>query len=106
MDYLLREESPLTEREWAEVDEVVSRVIAAQIVGRRFLSLFGPMGPGVQVVPIDRSPNFEIGGVDMIGQSNDAVTLSNRIYQKVPMLHRDFILVWRDLETSRTQGTP
>ncbi len=106
MDYLMREESPLTEREWSEVDEVVKRVVTAQIVGRHFLSLFGPMGPGVQVVAVDVSSDFETGESDMLGQNDDAVTLSNRIYQKVPMLHRDFIVFWRDIETSRTQGMP
>ncbi len=106
MDYLMRKDSPLTEREWSEVDEVVRRVITAQLVGRRFLSLFGPMGPGSQVVPVDLSLPFDTGESNMLGQSDEAVTISSRVYQKMPMLYRDFILFWRDIEASRTQGTP
>lgn len=106
MDYLSREQAPLNASEWAELDEAVRRVIANQVTGRRFLSLFGPVGAGVQVIPVDRTPGIDQGQVDMVGEVNDAVRLSSRIYQKVPMLHMDFMVFWRDIESSRTQGVP
>ncbi len=106
MDYLMREQSPLNEREWDELDHAVRHVVSEQIVGRRFLSLFGPMGAGVQVVAIDQSPNLKTGHVGMSGTNDDVINADHRIYQKVPTIYRNFMLLWRDIETSRSQGTP
>ncbi|POB11131.1 family 1 encapsulin nanocompartment shell protein [Sulfobacillus sp. hq2] len=106
MEFLQRDQAPLNEREWALLDEAVRRVIAQQVTGRRFLSLFGPVGSGVQVIPVDRTPPSGQGQVDMVGETNDAVRLAHRLYQKIPLLHRDFLVFWRDIESARAQGIP
>ncbi len=106
MDFLLRDDAPLNAHEWSELDQTVQRTLASQVVARRFLPLYGPLGAGVQVIPVDRTPSFASGDVDMVGQADDSVTLASRLYQKLPMLYMDFVLFWRDIEASRTQGIP
>ncbi|MHB1612507.1 MAG: family 1 encapsulin nanocompartment shell protein [Sulfobacillus sp.] len=106
MDFLLRAAAPLNAGQWAELDHAVRDMVRRQVVGRRFLNLYGPLGPQVQVIPTDRSPGFDVGQVDMVGPLDDPVALAGRIYQKVPMLHKDFILYWRDLEESGHTGLP
>ena len=90
--------------QWEELDRVVGDMVKRQVVCRRFLGLYGPLGSGVQVIPTDRFPELERGQVDMVGQHDDPVSLSGRVYQKIPLLHKDFVLYWRDLESSNLEG--
>ncbi|MCL4351754.1 MAG: bacteriocin family protein [Firmicutes bacterium] len=106
MDFLLRKDAPINETEWAELDDAVHQVVRRQLIGRRFLKLYGPLGAEVEVIPTDRSPGYDLGQVDMVGPDDDPVALAGRIYQKLPMLHKDFILFWRDLESSARRGLP
>lgn len=105
-DFLLRDDAPLSPLQWAELDRVVSDMVKRHVVCRRFLSLYGPLGSGVQVIPTDRFPELERGQIDMVGQHDDPVSLSGRVYQKIPLLHKDFVLFWRDLESSNREGIP
>ncbi len=106
MDFLLRQDAPINETEWAELDDTVHQVVRRQVIGRRFLQLYGPLGAEVEVIPTDRSPGYDLGQVDMVGPDDDPVALAGRIYQKLPMLHKDFLLFWRDLESSMHRGVP
>jgi len=104
--YLMRSDAPLTEPEWAALDERVLAVARRLVVGRRFLPLWGPLGPGFEVVPVQRVEGWDAGAVDMTGASDDPVTVAERIYLKLPLLHKDFVLVWRDMEQSQRVGVP
>lgn len=105
-DFLLRDDSPLHIGEWSEIDRVIRTVMTRELVGRRFLMLYGPLGAAVQVVPTNRYAGYDIGQVNMTGEVDDPVSLADRLYQRIPMLHKDFILFWRDIETSRSTGMP
>lgn len=104
MDVLNRGEAPINEKEWAEVTEATTRVARRQLVARRFLPLYGPLGGGVQVVQVDRTPSWDLAQVSMQGEAEDAVAQS-RLYQRVPVLSKDFLLDWRDLEQARSTGS-
>lgn len=51
-DYLMREAAPLSAEVWAQIDEMVVTVVKKNLVGRRFLPLVGPLGWGVEQVPV------------------------------------------------------
>ena len=51
-DYLMRDDAPFSEKEWAKLDELVVDVARKLLVGRRFIHLTGPLGVGVQTVPV------------------------------------------------------
>ena len=51
-DYLMRDAAPLAGDVWRAVDEMVATVISKNLVARRVLSLVGPLGWGVDVVPV------------------------------------------------------
>mgnify|MGYP001828542470 CR=1 FL=1 len=53
MDYLMRDDAPLTEAEWERLDELVVSTARRLLVGRRFIELAGPVGMGTQVMPLD-----------------------------------------------------
>ena len=68
-------------------------------MGRRFLTLFGPLGAGATDIPIeDISAKME----EQDGYSK----IKGRRYVQLPELHEDFIIYWRDIEHSNTTGQP
>jgi len=100
-DLLGREQAPLTAAQWSAFDATVVQVARRTLVGRRFISLFGPLGPGVQVAPNDVFLGRNEGVVDMLGEEEcDEVRAGQRRYLPLPILHKDFMIHWRDLAVS------
>jgi uncharacterized linocin/CFP29 family protein len=104
--FLLRDQAPLSEADWAALDAAVRQVARRLLVGRRILPLWGPVGPGLEVVPVHRLYGWDVGQVDMTGTTDDPVVIEDRIYVRLPMLHKDFVLYWRDLEQYRRLSVP
>lgn len=99
---LLRDESPLTEEEWKLLDETVVRVAGKQLVGRRFIDVFGPLGAGVQTVQQDIFAGVDVGDISILGQEDThPVHAETRSFVPLPMIYKDFWVYWRDLETAR-----
>lgn len=105
MDVLNRGEAPINEAEWTDAATRITRVARRQLVARQFLTLYGPLGSGTQVVAVDRTSGWDLAQVNMQGQDEDGVAVERR-YQRVPVLCKDFVLEWRDLDQSRSSGEP
>ena len=99
MDYLARESAPFSPEIWEEIDQAVIETAKKHLVCRRFLSIYGPLGPGTAGVTIDDTVKVEefIDGV---------ATVSGRRLIELPQLYEDFVLLWRDLEESEKNGAP
>lgn len=99
MDYLARESAPFSPEIWEEIDQAVIETAKKHLVCRRFLSIYGPLGPGTAGVTIDDTVKAEefIDGV---------ATVSGRRLIELPQLYEDFVLLWRDLEESEKNGAP
>ena len=95
-DFLSREEAPLSAEEWEKLDHLVIEVAKKQLVGRRFIDLFGPLGAGTQVVPV-----FAI-----TSPSSGSARIAERQYLPLLSHFEDFSLSWQDIETARQFGTP
>lgn len=107
VESLLRGDTPLSEEEWERLQEVVVRVARRRLVGRRFIDLYGPLGPGVQTVKYERFTNATPGALDFQGASSSgAIQVEASKYAPIPILYKDFALHWRDLEASRRFGVP
>ncbi len=110
-DYLMRDDAPLSASEWQQLDETVVGVARHLLVGRRFVSLTGPLGVGTQVVPLDTVSAgaaclHDESGCSCAGGECDVIEVSGRRFLALPLLHQDFRLAWRNIETSRQQGQP
>ncbi|HYY89431.1 MAG TPA: family 1 encapsulin nanocompartment shell protein [Chloroflexota bacterium] len=106
-DYLQREQAPLGPAEWAALDQVVVRTAQAVLVGRRFLSLVGPFGPGVEALPNDVVGGSVGGQIDLLGiAEGEAIAIERRRFLPLPLLYKDFWVHWRDLEASQQLGMP
>ena len=53
-DYLMRDAAPFGDEGWEKIDEMVVGVINRYLVGRRFVSMVGPLGWGVDYAPTFR----------------------------------------------------
>lgn len=85
---LMREAAPLSEAQWALVDETVRRVASRVLVGRRFLSLYGPLGFGTYIVPLY---TYAV---------QEAEPVRAKITRQLPLatVEQDFAISVRDLE--------
>lgn len=92
--------------EWGKLQRVVHETIERHLVGRKFIEVYGPLGTGVQCVPLDTYAIPSWASVDMLGEGNDAIHSLKRDIAHIPLIYKDFWLFWRDLEASKKCETP
>ena len=99
MDYLARESSPFEESFWQNIDKVVIETESRTLIGRRFLSIYGPLGSGAISVQYDKSDREEVF-------EDGFVKTSGRKSVELPQIYQDFTLLWRDLENNISNKLP
>lgn len=106
-DFLGHSENPLREEEWARLNETVIQVARRSLVGRRILDIYGPLGAGVQSIPHDEYQGVSAGAVDIVGEQETATVFTDaRKFKTIPIIYKDFLLHWRDMEAARTHNMP
>ncbi|WP_026476109.1 family 1 encapsulin nanocompartment shell protein [Alkaliphilus transvaalensis] len=107
MEYLLRDDSPFSEEQWGKIDELVVKVATQQLVGRRILPVYGPLGAGIQSINLDTVSYKEEGEMDLFGDSDTCeISADKRRFVAIPMIYKDLSISWRDVETSKRLRTP
>ncbi len=110
MNYLGKEESPLTTQEWQTLEEAAIKSAKEVLVGRRFINVVGPIGAGHQTVSYDVVYGTEPGSCEVKpGQEYeicDPVRVGVRKHVVLPTIFKDFIISWRDLEYYRQFNLP
>ena len=99
-------EASLTREEWQELDQTVFESIKRQLVGRKFIDIYGPLGDGVQSVTNDIYETTDKGAISFHGEGLGLTVPSKRITLTIPLLYKDFILYWRDIQQAKTFGSP
>lgn len=106
-DLLYRDDAPLTADEWQEIDQTVVSVARRLLVGRRFLDVFGPLGAGLQDIDYHVFGPLGEAELSLLGDEDaHPIRPLRRTHEHLPMLFKDFVLYWRDLETARRLGIP
>ncbi len=106
-DLLNRQSGPLTAAEWANIDRVTVDVARRALAGRRFINVVGPLGAGVQEVPTYVYTGIEPGIIDTLGGDDPTpIRARARLHPVIPLIYKDFIIFWRDIESSRRFGVP
>jgi uncharacterized linocin/CFP29 family protein len=99
-------DAPLTDAEFIQLEKTVVEAARRQLVGRRFIELYGPLGRGVQSIPNDIfTENFE-AKMDFQGSFDAVIESSKRVNLTIPLLYKDFVLYWRDLEQAKVLDIP
>ena len=107
MDFLDRKSAPLTAEEWHRLDEAVINTARTMLVGRRVVEILGPLGSGVYSIPYSIFGGKTPTGIDMVGENEDfVVEAARRATINLPILYKDFKIMWRDVEGDRHLGLP
>lgn len=107
MDFLDRKSAPLTAEEWARLDEAVVGTARTMLIGRRVVDILGPLGSGVYSIPYSIFGGKSATGIDMVGENEDfVVEPARRATINLPILYKDFKIMWRDVEGDRHLGLP
>jgi uncharacterized linocin/CFP29 family protein len=107
MEFLHREEAPLTESQWKEIDNTVIRTAKSNLVGRRFIEITPALDPAIQSVAYDIVSPSDTGACGLFGDKEcDIVKVESRKFLPVPQIYKDFKIHWRDIETSKKLGIP
>lgn len=107
MDFLDRKSAPISGEEWHRIDEAVIETARRMLVGRRILSILGPLGSGVYSLPYSVFSGKTQAGVDMTGEKEEFVVAADRrVTINLPILYKDFKIVWRDVEADQHLGIP
>jgi len=107
MPIFAHEENPLSETEWENIKNVVIEVARKRLVGRRIVDLHGPLGPGVQTIVHDHFSGTTIGRIGLLGEEeSDPIRSVRRESGIIPLIYKDFVIHWRDVETARQTGAP
>ena len=106
-DFLQRDQAPLTSGQWAALDQAVVQTAQALVVGRRVISLVGPFGLGVEVLPSDTLAGSTTGVLDLLGNAEgEVVDVEHRRYLPLPLIYKDFWIHGSSLETNRQFRLP
>lgn len=97
MDYLARKEAPVSEELWEKIDAAVIGNARQHMVCRRFLNLYGPLGPGTSYVEVDSAAKEE-------SFENNLARVTGRGLLELPQLYQDFGLLWRDIAQADKTG--
>ncbi|MCX7759767.1 MAG: bacteriocin family protein [Hydrogenothermaceae bacterium] len=105
MNYLKREDAPLTEAQWQQIDKIVVDTAKKTLVGRRFIEITGPFDPSVQFTTIDSIDVGDTGACGLFGETEcGVVRVKERKYAPLPIIYKDFKYHWRDIETANKLG--
>ncbi len=100
-------ENPLHDWQWDELKREVVEEASRTLVGRRFLSIWGPLKPGLQYLKTGRFARDRFGELQMVSDVDpNSVQPEREDIVPVPMIFKDFIYAYRDVEYAREHGIP
>jgi uncharacterized linocin/CFP29 family protein len=107
MDFLLRTDSVFTSEQWNKIDEIVVKTARRMLIGRKFIHIFGPLGAGIQSILVDEFGETTQGDASFFGDDESTPLKAQvRKFNEIPMIYKDFVISWRDLENSKQSGLP
>lgn len=99
--------NPLTEQQWQFLQQEVIREARRTLVARRFLGIYGPLGPGIESVALEEYGPDRDAEIELEGRHDaDPIVAVREKYVRIPILYKDFIVHWRDVELSRKLAAP
>jgi len=96
----------LGQEDWEKMQRAVHETVERNLVGRKFVEVYGPLGTGVQCVPLDTYAIPSWASVDTLGDGGDAIHTLKRDIAHIPLVYKDFWLYYRDIEASKKCETP
>lgn len=99
--------NPLDDEQWEHLKSEVIREARRTLVARRFLGVWGPLGAGIESIGIEQYGPDKDGEIELIGRHDPEPILADReLFLRVPIIYKDFVLHWRDVELAKKLGAP
>lgn len=95
--------NPLSDVEWNAMNRVV-RSVGGSTVFRRFIDVSAPLGAGTQTVPTDTLIGITEGYREARTRLPERIRTGTRSSGVVPIISKDFVIHWRDVEEARLSG--
>lgn len=98
-------EVPLGHEQLELMQRTVANTAREQLVGRKFIKVYGPLGAGTQSVPWDTYLPPGMANLDVLGEAEERpVHTQKRATLSIPQIYKDFILYGRDIAASSQDG--
>jgi len=99
---------PLTEEQYQRLDTEVTDVLRSKIVGRNLIAMASgsPLGIGVQSIKNYIEQDMSAASLDMKFTENEDSMGYTDTTLDIPILHKEFNIDYRDLESSKITGVP
>ena len=98
---------PLSDGQAAHLQAEVVREARRILAARRFLGIHGPLGAGVESVRLEEYGPDRDAEIEIVGREDpDPIKATRETFVRIPILYKDFILHWRDIEFSKKLGSP
>ena len=76
-------------------------------MARRFIGLYGPLGAGVESVGLEEYGPDRDAEIELVGTRDpEPIQAQNERFVRVPILYKDFVLHWRQVDFSAKLGAP
>lgn len=93
--------------QWSELLAQVVGEARRTLIGRRFIGLWGPLGGGIESVGLESYGPDQDGEIELVGKEDpEPIEALRDTYLRVPVLYKDFVLHWRDLDFASKLGAP
>lgn len=101
-------DQPLSPEQLKRLEDETVREARRTLVGRRFINVYGPLGPGVEAISFDTYKKDEFAEIHLEGQvdPNPIGAHTAEEYRRIPIIFKDFLLHWRDVKWSQDVGAP
>ena len=99
--------NPLSSDQWDLLQSEVVREARRTLVARRFLGVWGPLGAGIESIGVEQYGPDHDAEIELVGRTDpEPIVAEREIFLRVPIIYKDFVLHWRDVELSRKLGAP
>jgi len=97
--------NPLTPEQLQFLQQEVVREATRTLAARRFRGIYGPLGAGIESVALEEYGPDRDAEIELEGKHDpDPIVAVREKYVRIPILYKDFIVHWRDVELSRKLG--
>ncbi len=98
---------PLADAQHQRLESEILKEMRRNLTARRFIDVFGPLGAGLETVSYETYGEDALAEVDLEG-GRDArvIQAESEVYRRIPLIYKDFVFHWRDVELSRALNAP
>ncbi len=99
--------NPLSAEAWNHLQQEVVREARRTLVARRFIGIYGPLGAGQETVRVEQYGPDRDAEIELVGRKDQTpIIAEHETFLRVPIVYKDFVLHWRDVEFARKTGAP